>query len=253
MMELLKLDGVTVRFGAVAAIQDLSLSVGAGALVGVLGPNGAGKTTLLRAILNRVEREAGRLWFDGEDVTGLSTRDLVQAGIAMCPENRRLFPHMSIEDNLRLGAYGQRKKIVDGRLAETFDRFGWVAKRRRELAGRLSGGEQQTVAIARALMAKPKLLLLDEPSSGLSPVAINEVREVLAAIPESGTSMLLVEQNVTLVEGLCDEAWVLARGRVQDHGPVGELLAGVRVADVYLGAADIDEQIETTHQADVPQ
>lgn len=241
-MSLLELQSVTVRFGAASAITNVSLSVDAGAVVGVLGPNGAGKTTLLRAILGRVPRASGRLIFDGVDVTKQKTGDLVRAGIALCPENRRLFPNMSIQDNLLLGGYGQPRRVLAERLAESYSQFGWVARRRHELAGKLSGGEQQTVAIARSLMAKPKLLLLDEPSSGLSPVAIEDVRAVLAGVPQLGTAVLLVEQNVKMVSDLCEFAWVLARGQVQDHGNVEQMLAGVGVADAYLGSSVIEGQ-----------
>ena len=149
---------------------------------------------------------------------------------------------MSIEDNLLLGAYGQGRRTERLRLQEAFDRFPMLKERRRELAGRLSGGQQETVAIARSLMSHPKLLLLDEPSSGLSPIAINEVGEALSKVVEDGPAVLLVEQNVKLVRALCENAWVLVHGQVKDHGPVGELLAGVRVADAYLGGLPLTEE-----------
>ena len=222
-------------------MRSVSLYAEAGTITGILGANGAGKTTTLLGIHGRVGRTTGRIVLDGDDVTSLSTPQLVRAGIALCPENRRLFPNMSIEDNLLLGAYGVPRRAQRARLTTIYEQFGWVRDRRGEMAGRLSGGQQQTVAIARALMSQPKLLLLDEPSSGLSPVAIDDVRAILQQIAAAGTSVLLVEQNVKLVQTLCDQAWVLAHGSVRDAGRVDELLAGARVADAYLGGLDVLE------------
>lgn len=232
---LLSVRDLTVRFGAVTGVRDVSLDVPAGRITGVLGANGAGKTTTLLGILGRVPRESGTVTLDGRDVTDLGTVELVKAGIALCPENRRLFPNMSVEDNLLLGAFGTGRRVEQTRLAEVYDKFGWVRERRRELAGRLSGGQQQTVAIARSLMSAPALLMLDEPSSGLSPVAIEEVRVLLERISADGTAVLLVEQNVKLVQELCETAVVLAHGQVKDSGLVTDLLSGARVADAYLG------------------
>ena len=234
-MTLLVVENLTVSFGVTVAVRGVSLEVPAGRITGVLGANGAGKTTTLLGICARVPRTTGRIVLDGEDVTGLSTVALVRAGIALCPENRRLFPNMTLQDNLLLGAYGCGRKTEQARLAEAYERFPWVADRRNELAGRLSGGQQQTVAIARSMMSHHRLLLLDEPSSGLSPVAIEEVRLLLEQVTAEGAAILLVEQNVKLVQALCDTAWVLAQGQVKDSGPVSELLSGVRVADAYLG------------------
>jgi branched-chain amino acid transport system ATP-binding protein len=255
-MSLLTVDNLTVGFGSTIAVRDVALRVEAGVITGLLGANGAGKTTTLLGIHGCVPRRSGRIVFAGKDVTGCRTGELVSAGIALCPQNRRLFPNMSIEDNLLLGVYGQPRAVRRDRLAEAYERFPWVRERRREPAGRLSGGQQQTVAIARALLSHPKLVLLDEPSSGLSPVAIQEVRELLLRIADEGTAVLLVEQNVKLVRSLCTTAWVLAHGRVTDAGPVAELLSGVVVADAYLGGlavtgeaplADPDRQQEARH------
>ena len=239
---LLVVEDLTVRFGSTTAVRGVSLEVPAGSITGVLGANGAGKTTTLLGICARVPRASGRIHLDGQDVSGADTVELVRAGLALCPENRRLFPNMTIEDNLLLGAFGRGRKTEQLRLREAYDRFPWVGERHSELAGGLSGGQQQTVAIARALMSHPKLLLLDEPSSGLSPVAIEEVRVLLQQVADDGTAVLLVEQNVKLVQSLCTVAWVLARGQVKDSGPVSELLSGVRVADAYLGGLDVTEE-----------
>lgn len=234
-MTLLVVENLSVQFGLTVAVRGVALEVPAGRITGVLGANGAGKTTTLLGICARVPRRTGRIVLDGEDVTALNTVQLVRAGIALCPENRRLFPNMTLQDNLLLGAYGAGRKTEQARLAQAYERFPWIAERRGELAGRLSGGQQQTVAIARSLMSRPRLLLLDEPSSGLSPVAINEVRRLLEQVAAEGTAILLVEQNVKLVQSLCETAWVLAHGEVKDSGLVSDLLSGVRVADAYLG------------------
>jgi len=237
----LEVSDLTVRFGPTVALRSISMTASMGAITGVLGANGAGKTTTLLGIISRVPRVSGRIVFDGRDVTSLSTPQLVAAGIALCPENRRLFPNMTIEDNLLLGAYATSRRTQRKRLADVYEQFDWVRDRRGELAGRLSGGQQQVVAIARALMSDPKLLLLDEPSSGLSPVAIAEIRGVLETVVSAGRSVVLVEQNIKLVQDLCEHAWVLAHGTVRDSGPVDELLAGASVTDAYLGGLDVIE------------
>ncbi|MEO6570632.1 MAG: ABC transporter ATP-binding protein [Ilumatobacteraceae bacterium] len=248
-MSLLEVERLTVRYGSTFGIRDISLSVEPGTITGIVGANGAGKSTTLLGIHARVPRVSGRVVFDGSDVTAFNTARLVRAGLALCPENRRLFPSMSIEDNLLLGAYGLSRTTRRVRLEEMYEQFEWVRERRAEMAGRLSGGQQQTVAIARALMSSPRLLLLDEPSSGLSPVAIDGVRELLVRVSASGTAVLLVDQNVKLVQDLCANAFVLARGVVKDAGPVDELLAGARVSDAYLGGLDLLDDTTTLEVA----
>ncbi|SDC91140.1 ABC transporter ATP-binding protein [Actinokineospora iranica] len=232
---MLTVDNLTVAFGPTVAVRGVSLHAEAGAVTGVLGANGAGKTSTLLGIHNQAPRRGGRITLAGVDVTGHDTGALVAAGIALCPQNRRLFPNMSIEDNLLLGAYGHPRKVRRARLARAYDRFGWLRDRGAEAAGRLSGGQQQAVAIARALMSEPKLVLLDEPSSGLSPVAVDEVAAILADIAHDGTAVVLVEQNVRLVRHLCDTAYVLAHGKVAASGPVTALLRDSAVSDAYLG------------------
>lgn len=251
-MSLLRVENLTVRYGPTIGVRAVSLDVEAGRITGVLGANGAGKTTTLLGIHARVQRVSGRVVLDGQDVTEMNTAQLVRAGIALCPENRRLFPNMSIEDNLLLGTFGARRAVQRARLAAAYERFPWISERRTDLAGRLSGGQQQIVAVARALMSNPKVVLLDEPSSGLSPVAIEEIRALLADVARTGTAMLLVEQNVKLVQSLCDQAWVLAHGSVKDSGPVGELLEGARVADAYLGGLEILEDDEPVTTPEPP-
>ncbi|REE95630.1 ABC transporter ATP-binding protein [Thermomonospora umbrina] len=232
---MLTVEDLTVAFGPTVAVRGVDLHAEPGTVTGILGANGAGKTTTLLGVHGRVRRRSGRILFDGRDVTGDDTRALVRAGIALCPENRRLFPNMSIEDNLLLGAYGHGRRTQRARLADVLGRFAWLRERAGEPAGRLSGGQQQIVAIARALMSHPRLVLLDEPSSGLSPVAVDEIGDVLAGIAADGTTILLVEQNVRLVQRLCSTAYVLAHGRVAAQGPVSTLLADSAVSDAYLG------------------
>ncbi len=255
-MTVLAVENLTVRFGSTIGVRAVSLEAEAGKITGILGANGAGKTTTLLGIHAMVPRVSGRIVLEGHDVTSLNTAQLVHAGVALCPENRRLFPNMTVEDNLLLGVYGHSRAVQRARLSEAYERFEFVSGRRQELAGRLSGGQQQTVAIARALMSRPKVLLLDEPSSGLAPVAINEVRAILQEVTRDGTSVLLVEQNVKLVQSLCEHAWVLAHGSVRDSGSVSDLLHGARVADAYLGglkileepAESVDEQGGAQHE-----
>ncbi|GHH59342.1 ABC transporter ATP-binding protein [Kitasatospora indigofera] len=236
---MLTVEDLTVAFGPTTAVRGVTLHAAPGTVTGILGANGAGKSTTLLGIHGRVPRSSGRIVLDGQDVTGHDTRALVRAGLALCPENRRLFPGLTIEDNLLVGAHGQGRKVRRQRLRGIYDRFGWVHARRAEPAGRLSGGQQQTVAIARALMSDPRLVLLDEPSSGLSPVAVDEVGEALRDIARAGTAVLLVEQNVRLVRQLCSTAWVIAHGEITAHGTVAELFAAGAVSDAYLGKATV--------------
>ncbi len=236
-MALLDIAGVSVRFGNVPALRGVSLSVDAGEAVAVLGANGAGKTTLLRAIMGRVPIAAGTLALDGAAIGGMRTSRLVDRGLSLCPEGRQLFPAMSVEDNLLLGAHRAGRPAARLRLAAIYDRFPWLGERRRVLAGAFSGGEQQIVAIGRALMAAPRLLLLDEPSSGLSPVAIGRVRELLGQVRAGGTAILLVEQNVQLAAAMTGRAYVLNRGVIEAAGETAALVESTALADAYLGGA----------------
>ncbi len=232
---MLVVETITVRFGGLAALRDVSVVVGPGEAVAVLGVNGAGKTTLLRALIGRVPIASGAMRLDGDPIAGVPTGRLVDRGLALCPEGRMLFGGMSVEDNLLLGANRATPREARRRLAETFARLPWLAERRRSPAGALSGGQQQLVAIGRALMAAPRLLLLDEPSSGLSPVAIAEIRAVLAAVRESGTAILLVEQNVPLAAAMTERGYLLARGSIEAEGRTEELARDHRLTEAYLG------------------
>lgn len=234
-MTLLSVRDLTVHYSGTAAVRGIDLDVPASAVTGILGANGAGKTSTLLGIMRAAPRVSGRLTIAGSDLSTAKTRDVVAAGVALCPQNRRLFASMTIEENLLLGAQGAPGSAVRERLAEAYERTPWLADRRREAAGRLSGGQQQLVAIARALMSSPRLLMLDEPSSGLSPVAVIEVRELLERICADGLTVLLVEQNTHLVQMLCATVYVLADGRVVGHDTVANLASDDLISDAYLG------------------
>jgi branched-chain amino acid transport system ATP-binding protein len=234
-MALLDVTDLKVSFGAALALRDVSLHVERGETVSVLGANGAGKSTLLRAVMGRVPCAGGRVSWNGEDVTRVPTDGLVGRGLALCPEGRQLFPAMSVEDNLLLGAYLAPGREARGRLDDVYRRFPLLKERRRDLAGGFSGGEQQLIAIGRALMSKPLLLLMDEPSSGLSPIAIGRVRDTLLQVREAGMAILLVEQNVRLAVEMSRRCYVLNRGLIEASGPTAELVQDPALADAYLG------------------
>jgi branched-chain amino acid transport system ATP-binding protein len=236
-MAYLHITGLGVAFDGVAALRDVSLTVDAHEAVTVLGANGAGKTTLLRAIMGRVKLNAGTIMLDGEPIHDLRTSARVERGLSLCPEGRQIFASMTVEDNLLLGAYRVGGREAARRLAATYEQFAWLRERRTAFAGSFSGGEQQLVAIGRALMAAPRLLLMDEPSSGLSPVAIATIRTILHDVAAAGTAILLVEQNVKLAVDLTQRCYVLNRGVIEAAGPTAELAQDPALADTYLGGA----------------
>jgi branched-chain amino acid transport system ATP-binding protein len=235
---MLELEGVRIAHGSATAIWDVSLRIGQGELVCVVGPNGAGKTTLINAVagLNRVA--AGSLRMDGEDLVGLPSHRFCDRGIAIVPEGRRLFTGLSVRENLELGSY--RKAARSGRAASlerVLEVFPALKERQKALAGTLSGGQQQMVAIGRALMAQPRLLLLDEPSLGLAPSIVMEMFGVIRDINRAGMAVLLVEQNVAMALELAARAYVLEEGRIAVEGSPGELLASPHIRRAYLGEA----------------
>ena len=234
-MALLTISDFLVGYRTVEALHGVALSVESGTVAGVLGANGAGKTSLLMGIMGATPRRSGSVLFDGVELGQAPTGRIVDSGIALCMQNRRLLPSMSIEDNLLLGANQAGNRVARERLDAAYTRTPWFAQRRREAAGRLSGGQQQLVAIARALMSDPRLLMLDEPSSGLSPVAVQEVRVLLETVAAQGLTVLLVEQNTHLVQHLCSSVSVLAEGRVVGQGTVQGLVAQDLLSDAYLG------------------
>ena len=236
MPPLLRLEGVEAGYGDLVAVRDVSLEVHPGELVALIGSNGAGKTTTLRAVCGLIRPRRGVVEFDGARIDGLSSAQIVARGIAHVPEGRQLFPSMTVRENLELGA---RTPEARRRRAETLERvyalFPRLAERHAQLAGTLSGGEQQMAAIGRALMARPRILMLDEPSLGLAPVVVTAIFENLVTINRDGTTVLLVEQNVLRALRLCARAYVLENGTVTLAGTRDALLADERVKRAYLG------------------
>ncbi len=238
-MALLSVAGLGVRYGAILAVRDVGLTVDAGEIVALLGANGAGKTTTLSAIVGLVPANAGTVTFDGRAMGGLGTELIVRAGMTLVPEGRRVFPSLSVDENLTLGAAsrGDRAATASAR-QEMFELFPILAERRGQLAGTLSGGQQQQLAIARALMSGPRLLLLDEPSLGLAPQVVDDIFDLIARLRESGLTILLVEQNVAMALDVADRAYVLASGEIVMEGTAAELKASEEIERAYLGIAE---------------
>jgi branched-chain amino acid transport system ATP-binding protein len=233
---MLAVSGLSADYGSFRALFEISLAVEAGETVAVIGPNGAGKTTLMRVISGMLPPHSGDLTFEGRSLVGLTAHRIVELGIAHVPENRRLFPRLTVEENLRMGAYlpTARASFAE-RLAWAYEHFPRLRERRQQLAGTLSGGEQQMCAIARALMSKPRLLLLDEPSAGLAPLVVQQVFDLVRTIAEQGYTVLIVEQNVQQVLDLVDRAYLLEVGRIALAGSVGELKKRDVIRRSYLG------------------
>jgi branched-chain amino acid transport system ATP-binding protein len=236
MSTLLRLEGLEVGYGDVTAVSDVSLDVRAGETVALIGANGAGKTTTLKAISGLLPLRRGSVLLDGERLDGLSPARVMARGIAHVPEGRQLFPTMTVRENLELGAAGAAARARRGETLEgVFRLFPRLAERIRQLAGTLSGGEQQMCAIGRGLMARPRLLMLDEPSLGLAPVVVKQIFENLAQINREGTTILLVEQNVARALGLAHRGYVLENGRIVLSGGCEALLASPYIKQAYLG------------------
>ncbi len=234
---MLKVEGLVCRYGKIAAVRELSIEVNAGELVSLIGANGAGKTTTLKAISGVLAPAAGRIVFLGEDITRASPRRILQLGIAHCPEGRRVFPHMSVLENLEMGSYLRSDASdVAADMQRLFERFPILHERRHQAAGTLSGGEQQMLAISRALMSRPKLVLFDEPSLGLAPNLVERTFEIIRGIRAQGVTVVMVEQNAFAALELSDRAYVLDQGRVTMTGPGMELLHNPHVKAAYLGA-----------------
>ena len=233
MLELRKIDA---GYGSFQALFGIDLEVKAGEAVGVVGPNGAGKTTLMRVISGLIRPRSGAVTMQGTNVLTTLAHRIVSLGVAHVPENRRLFPALSVEDNLKMGAFMPEARAKhDQRLAFVFDLFPRMKERRHQLAGTMSGGEQQMCAIGRALMSDPKLLLLDEPSAGLAPVVVQQVFELVKRIRESGLTVLIVEQNVQQVLKVVDRAYLLEAGTIRISGSSADLLRSDTIKQAYLG------------------
>jgi len=240
---LLEARHLAIAYGDAPAVWDASLEVDASEIVAVIGPNGAGKSTLINAVAGLLRWRAGELRFAGADLAGVPSHLVCRQGIALVPEGRRLFTRMSVEENLEIGCYRSEARQARGQTLErVYTLFPILRERRRQLAGSLSGGQQQMVAIGRALMARPRLLLLDEPSLGLAPAVVDQMFETIRAIHAEGVAILLVEQNVGKALEIADRAYVLEEGRIVAEGPPAVLLGESRIQEAYLGMRDTTDE-----------
>jgi branched-chain amino acid transport system ATP-binding protein len=235
-VNVLEIKDLRCRYGKVNAVRGLNLAVREGELVSLLGANGSGKTTTLKAISGLLKDVEGKITFEGRDITGFSPKKIITLGIAHCPEGRRVFPFMSVIENLEMGCF-LRSDVseIAKDLENVFERFPILKARRQQLAGTLSGGEQQMLAIGRALMSRPRLILFDEPSLGLAPNLVEATLEIITEIRDQGVTVLMVEQNAYAALELCDRAYVLESGEVALHGPGEDLLNDPHVQRAYLG------------------
>ncbi|HUN09566.1 MAG TPA: ABC transporter ATP-binding protein [Aggregatilineales bacterium] len=232
----LEIRGLTVNYGAIQALKDVTITVHAGEVVTLIGANGAGKSTTLRAVSRLLNPRSGTIQYQGKDIARLRADEVVRAGIAHVPEGRRVLARLTVEDNLRLGAFVRTdNEAIEADLQAQFKRFPRLLERRKQLAGTLSGGEQQMLAIARALMSRPQLLLLDEPSLGLAPIIVREIFSIIRDLNQSGVTILLVEQNATLALKNSARGYVLEAGQITLEGPAGALIEDERVRRAYLG------------------
>jgi branched-chain amino acid transport system ATP-binding protein len=233
---MLTLDNVSVNYGAIEALTGISMHVEAGEVVTLIGANGAGKTTTLRTITGLLQPRDGKITFEGEDISGRATHRLVAKGISMSPEGRGVFANLSVTENLRMGAYLKKdKRAIAAEMERAFQMFPRLKERESQKAGTLSGGEQQMLAIGRALMSQPRLLLLDEPSLGLAPLVVHTIFEAIDEIKSKGTTILLVEQNAHAALKHSDRAYVLETGRIVMEGSSKDLAADPRIKEAYLG------------------
>ncbi len=233
---MLEVTDLTVNYGAIEAVRKLSFAVPDGQVVAVIGANGAGKSTTLNTIGGLLKPVSGRIEFDGHDIAGLRADQIARLGLAQVPEGREVLAPLSVEENLRLGAYIRNNKDeIEQDLQSMFQRFPILEKRRKQAAGLMSGGEQQMLAVARALMARPKLLTLDEPSMGLAPLIVNQIFEIITEVRAQGVTLLLVEQNARKALQVADYAYVLERGQLVHAAPSAELRDDPRIVAAYLG------------------
>ncbi|MDD6627422.1 MAG: ABC transporter ATP-binding protein [Lachnospiraceae bacterium] len=233
---MLELKDVNVSYGAIHAIHDVSLTVNDGEIVSLIGANGAGKTTILHTITGLKKSAGGSIVYDGNDLTKIDPSKIITLGMAHVPEGRHIFPDMTVAENLEMGAYIRNDKDgIQKSTKEVFERFPRLKERRKQLAGTLSGGEQQMLAVGRALMSNPKIILMDEPSMGLSPLLVKEIFHIIQEVHKQGITVLLVEQNAKMALSIADRAYVLETGRISMSGDAKELLNDEKVKKAYLG------------------
>ena len=234
-MSLLKVDDIHVYYGNIHAIKGISFEVNEGEIVTLIGANGAGKSTMLNTISGLLKPRSGQITFDGKNLAGVPASKVVSLGMALCPEGRRIFQQMSVRENLEMGGYTRPASEIDSSLENVFQRFPRLKEREKQIAGTLSGGEQQMLAMGRALMSKPKLLMLDEPSMGLAPILVEQIFDIIAELHAAGTTILLVEQNAQMALSIADRAYVLGTGKITMSGSASDVLADDRVRAAYLG------------------
>ena len=233
---MLKIENINVFYGAIHAIKDINIEVNEGEIVTLIGANGAGKSTTLRTISGLLKPKTGKITFEGKDIAGIPAQAIVKTGISQVPEGRRVFANMTVMENLELGAYIRSDKSgIAEDMNSVFERFPRLLERKSQLAGTLSGGEQQMLAMGRALMSRPRLLLLDEPSMGLAPLLVKEIFTIVQEINRTGTTVLLVEQNANMALSIANKAYVLETGRITLSGDAKELAASEEVRKAYLG------------------
>ena len=233
---MLKVENINVYYGAIHALKGISVEVKEGEIVTLIGANGAGKSTILRTISGLLRTKTGNVLFEGNSVAAMAPEEIVKKGISQVPEGRRIFANMSVEENLELGAYIRSDKPgIRKDIDKVFERFPRLGERRKQIAGTLSGGEQQMLAIGRGLMSHPRLLLLDEPSMGLAPLLVKEIFSIIKEINASGTTILLVEQNANMALSIAHQAYVLETGRITLSGSAKELMESEEVRKAYLG------------------
>jgi len=236
---MLKIENLSVHYGGIHALQGIDLAVPEGKIVTLIGANGAGKSTTLNAIVGLVKTSAGRVLYDGKEITGRSTKEIVASGVVLVPEGRRVFPNLTVRENLTLGAYSRSAKDeIEADRERVFKLFPRLLEREKQKAGTLSGGEQQMLAVGRALMSKPRVLMMDEPSLGLAPIVACMIFDIIREINSTGVTVLLVEQNAKAALEEADYAYVLETGRITLSGTGKELLADDRVRKAYLGEAE---------------
>lgn len=232
---MLNVQGINVYYGNIHAIKDVSFRVEAGEIVTLIGANGAGKSTILKTISGLLRTKSGEIAFDGQDIRTTAPHKIVSAGLAHVPEGRRVFLSMSVEENLEMGAFTESFSSVAASLADVYERFPRLKERRRQIAGTLSGGEQQMLAMGRALMSRPRLLMLDEPSMGLAPILVQQIFDIIRELHVGGTTILLVEQNARMALSIADRGYVLETGSIVLEGTGAELMRSDAVKKAYLG------------------
>ena len=235
-MSLLKVTDLVVSYGGIEALKGISFEVDQGQIVTLIGANGAGKSTTLRTISGLVPPKDGRIYFEGRDITDLNTQKIVETGIAMVPEGRRVFANLTVQENLRIGAYLRKdKEAIEEDFKYVYDLFPRLKERSWQLAGTLSGGEQQMLAVGRAVMTRPKMIMMDEPSLGLAPLVVKDIFKIIRTLKDTGMTVLLIEQNANAALHACDYAYVMETGRITTSGTGEELLASEAIQEAYLG------------------